>query len=337
MSMYPAGAADRDRFVLDRRPPRAAHDPWQSHGVVFEEERSAEGAAARVATVFLTGRECPWRCVMCDLWQHTTLEDTPGGATAAQVAAARHVIDRSPDPVSVVKLYNAGSFFDSRAVPEGDYSAVAGSLSGLARVIVESHPALVGARTRRFLDDLRQHAAESGSPPRLEVAMGLETAHPDALSRLHKRMSLEDFRRAAGRLADLGADLRVFLLVSPPFVPREQQDDWLLRSIDAALACGASAISLIPTRTGNGAMNALADAGWFLPPRLVDVERSLSLALARVAGTGARVFADLRNLDMCADCGGCLEARRSRLQAANLEQRTHPPVACEHCGSREHR
>jgi archaeosine synthase beta-subunit len=337
MSMYPSAAADRDRFVLDRRPPRAIHDPWKPRGVFVEEERSAEGAIARVATVFLTGRECPWRCVMCDLWQETTVDDTPAGAIATQVAAARQTIDRPDDPVSVMKLYNAGSFFDPRAVPEGDYGPVARSLSGLTRVIVESHPALVGARTQRFLDALRRSASGPQRAPDLEVAMGLETVHPEALDRLHKRMNVEGFRRAAGHLNDLGVDVRVFLLVSPPFVPREQQDEWLLRSVDVAVACGASAISFIPTRSGNGAMDALAEAAWFLHPQLADLERSLSLALARVTGTGARVFADLWDLGRFADCRSCLDARRSRLHSTNLEQREQPTVGCGYCGGTENR
>ncbi len=45
-----------------------------------------------------------------------------------------------------MKLYNAGSFFDPRAVPESDYDDIAAQLVGLERVIVESHPALIGAR-----------------------------------------------------------------------------------------------------------------------------------------------------------------------------------------------
>ena len=57
--------------------------------------------------------------------------------------------------------------------------------------------------------------------------------------------------------------MRAFLLISPPFVPAGQQDDWLLRSIDVAFSCGASVVSLIPTRSGNGALEALGCGGEF--------------------------------------------------------------------------
>ena len=87
--------------------------------------------------------------------------------------------------------------------------------------------------------------------------MGLETAHPEALERLHKHMTVEEFAAAANRLKDRGVSLRVFLLISPPFVPFVDQDDSLLASIDVAFSCGASVVSLIPTRTGNGALEAL--------------------------------------------------------------------------------
>ena len=39
-------------------------------------------------TIFLAGRECPWRCVMCDLWRETTEADTPPGAIPHQIEAA---------------------------------------------------------------------------------------------------------------------------------------------------------------------------------------------------------------------------------------------------------
>ena len=330
-TLYPAGSAARDRFVLERRPPRATHDSWQSHAVLVEDELAADRTIARVGTVFLTGRECPWRCVMCDLWRHTTESDTPGGAIAAQVARARQTLDRSDQPVSQIKLYNAGSFFDPRAVPVDDYDGVAVAVAGLSRVIVESHPALVGERTGRFLETLRRHQG-AGVLPMLEVAVGLETAHPEALKRLNKKMTTRDFLLAASRLQAFGAALRVFLLVSPPFVPEDQQDEWLLRSIDLASDAGATAVSLIPTRPGNGALEALEVEGLFRPPRLRDLERSLALGQARAAGRAARVFADLWDLERFADCEHCLGARRDRLRAMNVVQRFLPQPLCQHCG-----
>jgi archaeosine synthase beta-subunit len=333
MQTYPADPAARDRFVLDRRPPRAtALDAWTSQGVVIEDERLGSGAIARVATVFLTGRECPWRCAMCDLWQHTRPDDTPPGAIAAQVADARLTIERSADRVDAMKLYNASSFFDPRAIPVQDYPSIADQVAGLARVIVESHPSLVGRRTREFQEALACRA-EREVPPALEVAMGLETAHPQALDRLNKRMTVDALAAAADRLIALGAAIRVFLLVSPPFVPRAEQDEWLVRSVDAAFDCGAAVVSLIPTRTGNGAVEALAADALFTPPTLDDLERSFSLALPRRPSEDACVFADLWDLQRHAVCPHCLDARRARLHAMNLTQRVSALVSCAYCGA----
>ena len=159
------------------------------------------------ATVFLTGRECPWRCTMCDLWQHTTVADTPPGAIPAQIAAARTELARSARGVTCLKLYNAGSFFDPRAVPQADYDAIAAQLAGLPHVIVESHPALIGAGLDRFLDALARARPAAANAPRLEVAMGLESAHPGVLDRLNKGLTLDGFAAASAALR--GARRRV--------------------------------------------------------------------------------------------------------------------------------
>ncbi len=323
---YPATAAARDRFVLGRRGPRTPHDPWQAHGVIVEDERAADGRPTTFATVLLTGRECPWRCTMCDLWRDTIETDTPRGAIAVQIATARAAVRDGGTPVKGMKLYNAGSFFDPRAIPECDYDDIAAALTGLSDVIVESHPALVGARLDRWLAALARHSG--AAVPRLEVAMGLETAHPEALHRLNKRFTLADFAAAAQALADRRVALRVFLLISPPFVPAAEQDMWLVRSVDAAVACGATVVSLVPTRPGNGALDDLAAAGWFRAPDLDDIERSFAIALAQADGR-ARVFVDVWDLERFAPCVHCFAARRDRLVGMNLAQCVLPPVACD--------
>jgi archaeosine synthase beta-subunit len=326
MRPYPATADRRDQFILDHRPGRAAHDPWRSHGTLIEQERTARGAEGTSVTIFITGRECPWRCVMCDLWLHTLETDTPVDAVPVQISDALRTMGRAPAEIDVLKLYNAGSFFDTRAVPPADYPAIARSVAEMRQVVVESHPALVGPRTLEWRQTL-------DSPTGLEVAMGLETVHPEALARLNKRMTSDDFARAADRLAALDIALRAFVLVSPPFIAAADQEAWLVRSVDFAFACGATVVSLIPTRPGNGATDALAQSGEFVVPGIGHLEHALTLGLARARPEGARVFADVWDLRRFSQCPRCFEPRRDRLVSMNLNQRPLPPVGCQECGS----
>jgi radical SAM enzyme (TIGR01210 family) len=329
-SIYPPGAAARDRFVLAHRGPRPVHDPWRHQGLTVEEERAADGTMARAATVFLTGRECPWRCAMCDLWRFTTQADTPPGSVPRQIAAAVAALEPDVARPTVIKLYNAGSFFDPRAVPVEDYDAVAATLAAFSRIVVESHPALIGPRVERLLEVMAHHGRAA-----LEVAMGLETAHPAALERLNKRFTLSQFEHAARELSRHGVALRVFLLIAPPFIEGAGQDDWLLRSVDAAFNCGASVISLVPARSGNGTMEALAEAGLYRQPDLEGIERSFARALTHAAGRG-RVFVDCWDLQRFASCASCLTARRDRLHRMNLQQLVLPAVFCRHCTPAAH-
>lgn len=161
--------------------------------------------------------------------------------------------------------------------------------------------------------------------------MGLETAHPGALDKLHKQMSVDLFRRAADALATRRVALRVFLLINPPFLPPDSQDEWLARSIEVGFSCGAAAISLIPTRSGNGAMEALAAQGSFQEPRLHDIERSIAAALAGQQARG-RIFVDLWDLERFATCSHCFAARRARLHSINLIQHALPAIECPYCG-----
>jgi radical SAM enzyme (TIGR01210 family) len=324
-STYPSGRVERDRFVLERRPVRPLHDPWRHQGVRVEDERAADGTLARVATIFLTGRECPWRCAMCDLWQYTIDDDTPPGALVKQLDDALAALQVQASHPDHVKLYNASNFFDPRAVPEDDYGAIAARLISYKHVVVESHPALVGDRLVRFAAALAR-AAGGAEAPTLEVAMGLETAHPGVLRALNKGFTLEQFARAADRVHREGASLRAFVLVGVPFIEPLEQLEWISRSVSYALACGASVVSLIPTRRGNGTLEALG----VVTPTIGDLETALERALP---GAAARVFADLWDLERFADCPSCLGARHRRLRKMNDEQRVHPSVACGDCGT----
>jgi uncharacterized Fe-S cluster-containing MiaB family protein len=344
-----------DRRVLELRGPKAAVEQAQAYASTWEEEPDTSGLLVPTAVVFLTNRECPFRCVMCDLWVNTL--DTPvnRGAIPAQI---RRALAGLP-PASQIKLYNAGSFFDPQAIPPEDDETIAASVDGFDRVIVESHPAFLeraaGERCIRFRDllageagPLRGHRPTSATgrrglatrtifrpglaqherraqQPRLEVAIGLETAHEATLARLNKRMTVESFRRAAGFLADHDIALRVFILLNPPFLRGAEAIEWACRSIDVAAECGAGVCSVIPTRGGNGAMEALGD----------EVERPGLRALEAVIEYGLsrgdlRIFADLWDTERFFDCA-CSLARAERLRAMNRGQCVTERVTCADC------
>src|SRR6476659_5157625 len=132
---YPHEAAERSAWIVARRGPRAALDPRRPHAFFVEEERMDSGEIVKVATIFLTNRECPWRCLMCDLWRNTLRDPVPSGAIPAQIEFA---LDRLP-AVRVVKVYNSGSFFDRQAIPRSDHDVIGAQLKSFERVIVESH------------------------------------------------------------------------------------------------------------------------------------------------------------------------------------------------------
>jgi len=266
------------------------------------------------AVVFLTNRECPFRCVMCDLWTNTLDVTIERGLIPLQIRDALASLPSARH----VKLYNAGSFFDPQAIPPDDSDTIADVVGSFDRVVVEAHPAFLagsyGDRCVRFRDRIRG---------RLEVAIGLETANEDVLARLNKRMTLDSFRRAADFLRRHDIALRVFILFAPPFLPADEDVEWACRSIDEAIACGATACSIIPTRAGNGTIDTLGDS--FHQPRLSSLERVIEYGLSL---GDLRVFADLWDVERFFDCS-CSPQRAARLRTMNREQYVPEHVSCD--------
>ena len=310
---YPETPADRTRWILERRCEKALVDPARPYSFLFEQERGPDGEMWPTATIFLTNKECPWRCLMCDLWKNTTDKPVEVGAIPVQIHTALAQMPKARQ----LKLYNSGSFFDGQAIPKEDWPSIAEIAQGFERVIVECHPALVG-------EPLAEFAAMLGG--RLELAMGLETAHPEVLQKLNKRMTLGMFEGAATMLREMKVALRTFVLAKPPFLSDEAASRWGKRSIDFAIQCNADVISVIPTRTGNGALEELARQGQFAEPNLSLLEDVIDYGV----GLGrARVFSDLWDLRRFSKCPKCFDAREERLHRMNCTQRILDRVQCD--------
>ena len=251
-----------------------------------------------------------------------TLESSVApGDIPAQIEFAFAALANERKAETTLKLYNSGSFFDPRAIPKADDPVIAKLVTPYRRVIVESHPRFLGERCLRFRDHLAQP---------LEVAIGLETVHPQALEALNKEMTLDDFAQAAQWLAKSRIALRCFVLVGVPYLNLEASVEWAVRSVAAAFDRGATAVSLIPLRSGNGAIDALRATGDAPHITLSELEAAHEQALALRRG---RVFADTWDLERFSPCPACREARRQRIERMNLSQQIEPRVACAACAS----
>ena len=309
-----------DREILDARPARNSLGIDRPYEFLVEPERGADGLVEDVATIFLTNRECPFRCLMCDLWKNTTVESVPVETIPRQIDYA---LERLPE-AQYVKLYNSGNFFDAKAIPKEDWPAIVERVRGFKSVIVENHPKLCGDGCFEFQDMLAARGVE------LEIALGLETVHPEVLPRLNKQMTTEDFSRAAEKLLAAGIRLRTFILLRPPFLSEEEGIEWAMKSIEFAFEHGVSCCSVVPTRAGNGIMEQLDSNGLFASPKLSSMEDVQERGIQLNAG---RVFVDTWDAQQFASCPDCAERRIQRIAGMNLSQQIAPRIKCHICSA----
>jgi radical SAM enzyme (TIGR01210 family) len=311
-----------DSDVLVVRPAKNRLDPWRPYAFLVESERSSAGTIDDCLTIFLTNRECVFRCTMCDLWRNTLDERVPLGAIPAQID---HAILNSP-AARHVKLYNAGNFFDSQAIPPEDHSEIISRVRTFETVIVENHPRLTDDRCIRFRDQLET---------RLEIALGLETIHPAILASLNKRMTVVDFDTSVRFLLKHQIAVRSFLLLKPPGFHEDEGIDWAIRSLRHAVEVGVSCVSFIPTRGGNGIMEQIAASGDFSSPTIRSMELVLEAGLQYVSRSSpaTRVFMDVWDDAAFYLCSHCGPARSKRIERMNVSQQMEPAVNCDHCGN----
>lgn len=313
--------------IVELRPtvprPMAGHQPLEFH---WEQEAAGQAEdVADVLTVFLVGGECSFRCVMCDLWKYTHPGKTPVGAIPAQLSYALRSAGGADKSKPWIKLYNASNFFAPNNVPFSDLPRIAGQLDAFERVIVENHPKLVRRQVHEFGRMLRG---------KLEIAMGLETAHPKILSSLNKGMDLDDFRLACDRLLSWDIDVRAFVLLRPPGLDETSGIEWCTRSIEFAQRCGVRHVSIIPVRGGNGAIDYLQQSGIFQPPLASSLEMVMQSNLPR---NELVLTADLWDWGLLSGtCTLCRDPRRKRLEEMNLQQAAGKPLdtRCD-CGRPE--
>jgi len=303
-----------NQWILSEKGPKNKVDPEKPYAFLVEKERTINGKIEDIATIFLTNKECPFRCLMCDLWKNTTNETVQVGAIPRQI---EYALKRLPS-TKHIKLYNSGNFLDTRAIPPKDYDAIIQLLNGFETVLIENHPKFINSQVVEFRDKMKSD---------LQIAVGLETAHPEVLLRLNKQMTLDDFGSSVKFLNDHDILSRAFILLRPPFLDEDEGILWAKKSIDFAFKSGVECCTIIPTRSGNGALENLEIDGFFHSPNIQSLEEVLDYGIKSKKG---RVFADLWDLKGFSVCDTCFDDRKQRMDNMNLEQILLPSINC-HC------
>ena len=302
-----------NRAIVQLRAKKNKVNPFIPYHFLHEEEPGLSGKIETVNTIFLTSKECAFKCLMCDLWKNTLDEAAPLGAIVKQIDYALEQLPQA----DAIKLYNNGNFFDTKAISPKEYSEIISRISTYKRVVVENHPKLCNKYCIEFNEML---------DAKLEVAMGLETLHPDVLPRLNKQLTKEDFKNATKFLNQYNIDVRAFILLNAPYITDAKESvAWTLKSMQFAFECGAVRCSVIPVRPGNGVMDVLWKENYYTPPTLAMLEEVFEKALLLKQG---QVFIDTWDIGFLSKCSVCFEARKERLEKMNLEQKIMPRIEC---------
>jgi len=311
MSNFPDFEID-DKWILSQRGGKNPVGPFIPYNYFIEKECTVSGTVGDFSTILLTNSECPFRCLMCDLWKNTTDKPVPEGAIPEQI---KYALSKLP-LTEHLKLYNSGSFFDTRAITKNDYKKIASLVKNFETIIVESHPAFINKNTLLFRDLIK---------PKLQVAIGLETVHPEVLQKLNKKMNLADFKHSVRFLSSNGISSRAFILLRPPFLSESEGVSWAKKSIHYAFRAGVTSCTVIPVRSGNGALDALAAGNYFEQPDIRSLEEVIEYGIELNEGL---VFSDLWDIDSFSSCNKCLEKRKKQLLKMNLNQIIYPEITC---------
>jgi len=272
----------------------AQYDPREPTRVWIDEDRTPGGVHDSLTIILNTGG-CRWAraggCTMCGYVAesveggsvpHDALMDQVDAALAHEREHAAEHRGGTHAPCPLVKIYTSGSFLDEREVPAETREAIAETFADRERVVVESLPDFV---ERPKLVDFTDRGVD------LDVAIGLETA-TDRVRHdcVNKYFDFADFEAACETATEVGAGIKAYLLMKPPFLSESEAVADMKRSVRRCAEVGAChTVSMNPTNVQSYTMvEGLYFDGGYRPPWLW----SVCEVLESTAGTDAIVVSD---------------------------------------------
>jgi len=227
-------------------------------------------------TIILKTQGCSWAqnhggCIMCGYTKDSSPISPPPSALESQFAYALQKAQKAP--VSVIKVFTSGSFFDENEIPLTTRQNMLKQLTKLPtlrNVIFETRPEYINQEilvdTKRILGDIS-----------LEIAIGLETSNDQIRETcIHKGFIYQNYVQAAKIIRSQNCSLRAYLLLKPPFLTEQEAIDDTIGSALAAVQDGATTISINPATVHNGTLlEQLWLQKWYRPPWLWSIHQIL--------------------------------------------------------------
>jgi len=305
------------------------YDPRETTRVWIDEDNTPDGVYQSLTIILNTGG-CRWAraggCTMCGY----VAESVEGGTVAHEDLMTQidvcldHEAENTDEESGLIKIYTSGSFLDEREVPAETRQAIAETFADRDRIVVESLPDFV---EREKIEDFTSQGLET------DIAIGLETA-TDRVRRdcVNKYFEFAEFEQACEYARDLGAGVKAYLLMKPPFLSEPEAVDDMKSSVRKCAAVdGCHTVSMNPTNVQRHTMvEDLYHDGGYRPPWLWSVAE----VLESTADADAIVISDPvgHGSDRGAhNCGECDDRVQKAIKDFDLRQdpTVFEQVSCE--------
>ena len=208
------------QIVKDERRPRE-FDP-REYISTWTEKDVLHGKVADAWVIIFRTRGCYWArasgCSMCGYVNDVAQEVAP-----EDIGHQLDVVLKKHQGQPLVKVYTSGNFFDDHEVSPDVRERILKELGDRCdKVIVETLAHLLRRdqleHAMRFVDEL-------------EIALGLESTNENVLKyAVNKVWGLKEHARAASLAHELGATVKTYLLIKPPFLTEREAIEDAVRS-----------------------------------------------------------------------------------------------------------
>ena len=225
---------------------------------IWKEKDVLDGKIVDAFVFILRTSGCRWAkqsgCTMCGYFK----ESYDAGREEIKKQIAQAI--REYNNETIVKIFTSGSFFDEKEIPRDLQSLILKKFEKAKKIIVESRPEFVNA-----LEELK-------TKTRLEIAMGLESANDKVLKyAINKGFTFQQWKKSAERVIELGKELKVYILIKPPFLTEKEAIDDAIYTVEKVKDM-ANTISFNPVAIhGKTVVEFLWKHGLYRPPWLWSV------------------------------------------------------------------